>query len=421
MKRQLKNWNAEMTDKSVLVVGAGVAGLASACELAGLGAKVTIVEQSHFAGGHAIGYTCKATDQCVKCGACMVEERLEQVMRHSAITVMTGARITDADASVGFVVGLEQAPRFIDPEKCNNCGICFQQCPAPGAVLRGSSKSHSPFFAIAADKCLYRQDGDCALCREACPQAAIDLDAQAVSAQIKADAVVLATGFSPFSPESKPYGYGRFKNVITNLEMERMLRGKGRAVRPSDDRDARRIAFVQCVGSRDAKLGHLWCSKVCCGSALRMAGLVNLRQPEAEITFYYMDVQTFGRDFDTFYPKIREQVRMLRAIPADIYPAEAEGLRVTYLDHQTGDSVQETFDLVVLSVGLLPNKDIDQTASMFNVPLAETGFAPLPEQAVDLNPSGIFTVGTVSGPMSIAECIANAGMTAGQVARYLKQ
>ena len=421
MKQQPQKWNSEMRDKSVLVVGAGVAGLASACELASLGAKVMIVEQSHFAGGHAIGYTCKATDQCVKCGACMVEERLEQATQDAAVTLMTHTRVSGVDATDGFSVSLEQAPRFIDPERCDNCGVCFQKCPVPGAVLRGYSKSHRPFYAIAADKCLYRQDGDCSLCREACPQAAIDLDAQAANAQIEADAVLLATGFSPFSPENKPYGYGRFKNVITNLEMERMLRRKGRAVRPSDGRDARRIAFVQCVGSRDAKLGHLWCSKVCCGSALRMAGLVNLRQPEAEITFYYMDVQTFGRDFDTFYPKIREQVRMVRAIPADIYPAEAEGMRVTYLNPQTSESVQEEFDLVVLSVGLLPNKDIDQTASMFNVPLAETGFAPLPKQAVDLNPGGIFNVGTVSGPMSIAECIANAGVTAGQVARYLKQ
>jgi heterodisulfide reductase subunit A len=200
MKQQPQKWNSEMRDKSVLVVGAGVAGLASACELASLGAKVTIVEQSHFAGGHAIGYTCKATDQCVKCGACMVEERLEKVTRHSAITLMIGTRVTEVDPAGGFSVGLEQTPRLIDPEKCDNCGICFQKCPAPGAVLQGSSKSHSPFYAIAADKCLYRQNGDCSLCREACPQAAIDLDVQAVNAQIEADAVVLATGFSPFSP-----------------------------------------------------------------------------------------------------------------------------------------------------------------------------------------------------------------------------
>jgi heterodisulfide reductase subunit A len=410
-----------MRDNTVLVVGGGVAGLSTACELADLGAGVTVVEKGPFAGGHAIQYTCKATDQCVKCGACMVEGRLEQATQEATITLMTHTRVTAVDATDGYSVTLEQAPRFIDPEKCDNCGVCFQNCPEPGAVPRGYSKSHRPFYAIAADKCSYFSKGNCRLCQEACPQAAIDLDAQTTTSQISADAVVLATGFNPFSPESKPYGYGRFKNVITNLEMERMLRRKARALRPSDGRDARRIAFVQCVGSRDAKLGHLWCSKVCCGSALRMAGLVNLRQTEAEITFFYMDVQTFGRDFDKFYLKIREQVRMVRAIPTDIYPAEAEGMRVTYLNPLTSESVQEEFDLVVLSVGLLPNKDIDQTASMFNVPLAETGFASLPQQAADSAPSGIFTVGTVSGPMSIAECIANAGMTAGQVAHYLKQ
>ncbi len=106
-----------MRDKSVLVVGAGVAGLASACELASLGAKVMIVEQSHFAGGHAIGYTCKATDQCEKCGACMVEERLEQATQDAAVTLMTHTRVSGVDATDGFSVSLEQAPRFIDPEK----------------------------------------------------------------------------------------------------------------------------------------------------------------------------------------------------------------------------------------------------------------------------------------------------------------
>ena len=286
-------------------------------------------------------------------------------------------------------------------------------------MLRGYSKSHRPFYAIAVDKCSHFTMGDCRICQEACPQAAIDLDAQAVSAQITADAVVLATGFSPFSPESKPYGYGRFKNVITNLEMERMLRRKGRAIRPSDGHDARRIAFIQCVGSRDAKLGHLWCSKVCCGSALRMASVVKARQAEAEITFFYMDVQTFGRDFETFYPKIREQVRMRRAIPADIYPAPDDGMRVTYLDHQAGDSVQETFDLVVLSVGLLPRQGLDRTADMFNVPRADTGFVAQGQQWVVSAPAGIFTAGAVSGPMSIAESMASAGAAAGQVARHL--
>jgi heterodisulfide reductase subunit A len=408
-----------MMSKKVLVIGSGVAGLTAASEMADLDIDVEIVEQSDFPGGHAIQYTCKATDQCVKCGACMVEEKLDRVVQNPKIKLMAGTRIQALSNAKGFSVTLQKKPVFIDPEKCSNCGICFDKCPERGAITQGFSKNHTPFYALSGEKCLYLQDQSCSVCRETCPEGAIDLEAVEAAESTHADAVILATGFTPFSPVSKPYGYGKFKNVITNLEMERLLRRDGRALKPSSGTEAARIAFIQCVGSRDAKLNHLWCSKVCCGSALRMAGLVKARQPETRITFFYMDVQTFGRDFDLFYDKIREDVRLIRAIPGDIYPAGEDQLRVTFFDNASSESVQAAFDLVVLSVGMTPCDGMAQTAEMLQLPLAETGFAIQTGQG-DLTPEkGIFTAGAVTGPMSIAESIASAGQTAFDVAKYL--
>jgi len=408
-----------MMAKKVLVIGGGVAGLTAASEMADLDIDVEIIEQSDFPGGHAIQYTCKATDQCVKCGACMVEEKLDRVIQNPKIKLMAGTRIQELSNDKGFSATLQKKPAFIDPGKCSNCGICLEKCPEKGAITQGFSKSHTSFYAISDEKCLYLQDQSCGVCREACPEGAIDLDAVETTASAHADAVILATGFTPFNPVSKPYGYGRFKNVITNLEMERLLRRDGRALKPSSGTEAARIAFIQCVGSRDAKLNHLWCSKVCCGSALRMAGLVKARQPETRVTFFYMDVQTFGRDFDQFYDKIRENVRLVRAIPGDIYPAAEDELRVTFLDTASSESVQETFDLVVLSVGMTPCDGMVKTAETLKVPLAETGFAQQTGQGGPTPEEGVFTAGAVTGPMSIAESIANAGKTAFDVAKYL--
>ncbi len=408
-----------MTAKKVLVIGGGVAGLAAASELADLDIDVEIVEQSDFPGGHAIQYTCKATDQCVKCGACMVEEKLDRVVNNPKIKMMSGTRVQNVSKSEDFSVSLLKKPVFINPEKCSNCGICFEKCPEKGAVLKGFSRNHVPFYAISGEKCRYLKDQSCTICREACPEGAIDLDAGETTLSAHANAVILATGFKPFDPVSKPYGYGKFKNVVTNLDMERMLRRDGRAIKPSNGVEADRIAFIQCVGSRDAKLNHLWCSKVCCGSALRMAGLVKARQPETQITFFYMDVQTFGRDFDEFYAKIQKDVRLIRAIPGDIYPAGNDQLQVTFLDNTSSETLQEEFDLVILSVGMTPCQDMQETAETLKLQLAETGFIEQADKGSLSAEKGIFTTGSVTGPMSIPESIASAGKTAFEVTKYL--
>jgi heterodisulfide reductase subunit A len=409
-----------MTDKTVVVIGSGVAGLSTALELAQFDIAVEIIEKSDFTGGHAIRFACKATDQCVKCGACIVEEKLDQAVRNSRIRILTGSRIESISKTERYAICLNQKPKYIDAQKCTACGVCLQQCPQEGAIIQGVSRNHSPFFAINEKECLYPADQSCSRCREACPEKAIALDACADQIVCEADAIVLATGFSLFNPQNKPYGYGVFKNVLTNMELEDIVRREGQVIRPSDGQPARKIAFIQCVGSRDAKLNHLWCSKICCGSTLRMAGLINARQPESEISFLYIDVQSFGRDFVPFYRRVQEKVRMIRAIPGDIFETPEGQLRVTYITDDTHETIEETFDCVVLSVGLQPCKESLEVAGQLNLKVGDSGFITPSEIDGEAFNNGVFSAGTVGGPMSISESIASAGETSLKILKYLE-
>jgi heterodisulfide reductase subunit A len=231
---------------------------------------------------------------------------------------------------------------------------------------------------------------------------------------LEADAIVVATGFKPFNPKDKPFGSGQLANVITNLELERLLHRQSDLLRPCDGNPVRRIAFIQCVGSRDASAGHRWCSQVCCGSALRMARLIQHRNPQVEVAFFYIDVQSIGKDFKAFDQQCRQAIQMVRAIPGEIYQTPDNDLRLIYFDPQSKQQKEAFFDLAVLSVGMLPGSDSRVISEMLQVELAETGFF-----LNDDLQRGIFSAGAAKGPMSIADCIGSAGREVWAILNYL--
>ena len=409
-----------MKGKQILIVGGGVAGLSAAIELADLDIRVELIEKSYFLGGHAIGYACKAIQNtCVRCGACMVEEKLRGAVSHPNINILIGSQIQGISKNSRFSASVRRQPLYIDPEKCTDCGRCSNRCPVDGAIMKSFSKNNHPLYAINIAKCLYFKDRSCIICFNECPESAIDPNKNALEYTIEADAVLIAAGFQPFKPGNKPYGYGHFKNVVTALELENMLKQSGEVKKPSDDNFPQKVAFIQCVGSRDAKLNHLWCSKVCCGSALRMARLIKERQPETELTFFYIDVQTFGRDFEQFYREVQEDIRMVRAIPADIYETDDQGLKVNFVNHPLHETREEIFDLVVLSVGITPSEDIGAFSAMFNIDPDEFGFLKGDGKGMPIPENGVFTAGAVQGPMSIPESIAAAGSAAWNIVKYM--
>ncbi len=343
--------------KHVAIVGAGIAGLTAAVELARFNIDITLLEKAPVPGGHAAQLSCKAAPDCVKCGACLVHEKLRKTTGHERINLLTGTQVIET----------RWEQRISMEYSCHSAEL----------------------------------DDD------------RHLDA------IDADAVLVTAGFSPFNPASKPYGYERFENVITSLEAEHRLQKQGFLSRPSDDRAAQRVAFVQCVGSRDATLGHPWCSKICCGSSLRMARLIQARQNDVESTFFYIDVQTFGKDFAVQFPLFTEEVKMIRAIPGDIMGCPNGELKVTYFDTFQRKAAESHFDLVVLSVGLTPSPDNADLAKIFGLHQDNDGFLRGQEEVDGHHGKAVFTAGTSQGPMSIAESIGSAERAAWEIAQYL--
>jgi len=405
--------------KHVAVVGAGVAGLTVADTLASWGVQVSLFEKTPFLGGHAIQFTCKATDTCVKCGACIAEDKVSRVAGNPDITIHTGTQIEAVAGQRPFRIRYRSHSPLVNADRCNGCGICLQKCPVPGAILQGLAPRVGPYVAIRRDLCRYFDNAACTWCRDACPQQAIHLSSDSHTGDIRADALVVATGFTPYNPAAKPYGYGCFQNVITSLDAERQLREQYLMKRPTDGRPAKRIAFIQCVGSRDAKLGHLWCSKICCGSSLRMARLIQSRQADAQITFFYIDVQTFGKDFQCFYRTAQDKITMIRAIPGDITQSATGELQVVYFDPDANASREAPFDIVVLSVGLLPCGDNAHIAEKLDWTLDTEGFYPSHQDTNRPAPQGVYTAGAAMGPMSIAESVGSSEKTVYELIQYL--
>ena len=433
-----------MAGKQVVVIGGGAAGLAAARALSGSGVGVHIVEKTNFLGGHAIGYTCKATDQCLQCGACSVEQLLKDVSTDDNISVHLFSEIEKVDYADGFSIGLKKGPAFIDPDKCNNCGVCFEKSPVKGAVIRGYSKNNTPLYALDVNQI----DASKPLV-DLCPEGAIRLDAKASSETVKADAVIVATGFAAFDPSRKStYGHGKFPNVISGLDMERIKRENGQLVRPSDGQPAKKIAFIQCVGSRDERLGNLWCSRVCCPYALRSARSVKHHYPDAEITVFYMDIQNIGKEFPMFYEVCKEDFRFVRSIPVDAFPAENDCLSIRFYDEDgsagkpaedqqaapeagemaetvpdstAGKAVYDTFDLLVLSVGITPNPDNLVLADLLGLDLDPDGFlnASGDLDSTATRKKGVFVAGTAHQPKTIDASVAQAIKAAGEAMKYL--
>lgn len=371
----------------VMVVGGGIAGLTAAWELSRQNINVELVEKSCFLGGHSIGFTCKATDACKQCGACSVEEMLKNVVDEPLITVHLRTEVTALEKKKGFSVTLAKSDA---------------DAVAPKALLKGFSRHNAPLYVVAGESA-------------DAPEGAVSLDKLGSEGEVAVDAVVVATGYTPFDPNLKStYGYDKWENVITGLDLENIIREKGALVRPSDGKKPQRIAFIQCVGSRDERLGNLWCSEVCCPYAMRMAAVAKNNDAEADISMFYIDIQNSGKEFPVFYEKMKEDIRFVRTIPVDIYPLEDDCLELRHMVEEEGSPSSEAYDLVVLSVGIMPGADTAKISEVLNIPVTEDGFL-----AGDTGDAGVFVAGTAGGPGSIAATIAGAGEVALATMNYL--
>lgn len=236
----------------------------------------------------------------------------------------------------------------------------------------------------------------------------------------RAQALILATGFIPFRAEDKPqYRYNNLPNVLTGLDVEKQLKEGGILLRPSDQTLPQSIAFIQCVGSRDLHLNHPYCSQVCCGYALRLANLIKHKNPQTEITVFYMDIQTFGKEFPLFIEQSREHISFVRSIPGEIQKGENDQVLLSFQEETGAGSQKQAFDLAVLSVGITPGPDHSFLAHRLGLSLKPDGFLNKAEGTSD-SLEGIFLAGTVQGPKSIQGSISQANQAAEEVVAYLR-
>jgi heterodisulfide reductase subunit A len=400
-------------ETEAVIIGGGIAGLHCASQLAKMGQQTALVEKAPFLGGHVAQFACKATDRCRRCGACALEDVQKQTGASDLITTLVRTTVESVEQQNGwFKLSLLGRPPRIFPDECNDTE-CERACPAVGALVRSPLDNR---LYLDEDKCLFFKDGSCRTCVEASPELAMDRKAGEEKLAVSARAVIVASGFKPFDATIKPrFGYGLVPGVVTALELDSMLRNDTWTI-GEEDGEIRSVAFIQCVGSRDAKIGRNYCSRVCCGYALRMARLLKHRVESLRPTMFYMDIQNFEREFEERLKEAEKEVRLIRSIPAEVRRG-ADG-RPELIYHGPGDErVIESFDLVVLSIGISPAaEDI-----LPNLGTNRDGFVGLDGEEVGTQTEGIFVAGTVQGPRSIDETISHAIGAAGRAASYIRR
>ncbi len=393
--------------KRFLVVGAGVTGFTAALELARQGHGVTILESSAAVGGKVLSYCCKATDSCSRCGVCVAHEGIAEALRHPRIAVLTGARIDAVDAAGPAVAvrGVAANPLF-KHSLCVDCGACAAACPT--RCISRYSRGGLTTYSIDRQRCLLAEGKKCTACADVCGFAAIDAGAAEQAFDFSVDGVVIATGHETFDPVCKPrLGYGRLSGVMTGLEAERTL-SREAALPGADGGAAASVAFIQCVGSRDPALCRNFCSAVCCAYALRMARLLKARQPGADVTVYYIDIQNFDKVFTPFREGIEALgVRFVRGIPSSVSRAGTGKLSLL-IEDPNGSRTNAQHDTVVLSVGMSPAEGAPRVAKLFGLTEGEFGFFGRCESM----PGRIIAAGTCVEPQGIVESMASARASA---------
>ncbi len=426
------------TRGAVVVVGGGISGVQTSLDLAESGFQVYLIEKTPSIGGvmSQLDKTFPTND----CSMCILSPKLVEAARHPLISLMTMSEVVDVSGEApNFKVTVRHNPRYVSMDKCVGCGICAEKCPVKvpneyDANLVTRKAIYIPFaqavplkYAIDASKCLKLTKGRCGLCEKNCPAGAIEYEDKAVDETLEAGAIILAPGFSVFDARlKKEYGYGDYPNVVTSLEFERFLSATGpyggHVVRPSDQKTPKKVAFLQCVGSRDEKVGNTYCSSVCCMYAMKQAIIAGEHTAGLEPTIFFMDIRAVGKEFEDYRARAEKEygIKMHRAtrVASILQDPETKSLTLRY--ESGGDIVEEVYDMVVLSVGLEPTKGADKIGKIFGINLNKFGFAGTNVYSpLTSSRPGVFVTGAFAAPKDIPTSVAEASGAAAKAGAYI--
>lgn len=429
---------------TALVIGGGISGINAALNLAKSGVHTYLVEQDVTIGGKAakIGKIFSPEKLAEECAMCSLSPLMNEVASHPNIELYTNCEVVDVTPTTGnFGVSLLQKPRYVT-DACVSCGKCAAVCPVSvendfncgikdkKAISLRFAQAVPQQYSIDPSRCIQLNGGECGRCQNVCNAGAIDFNQLEQEMTLDVGSIVTATGFDEYDPSRKPqYGYGRFPNVMTQMELARMLGVNGptggKLLRPSDYANPKNVVMIQCVGSRDEKAsGNRYCSRYCCMAALKHASLIRKKFPDVNVTICYIDIRAFGL-YENYYRAVQEMgVNFIRGRPAEIAERKDRSLVVKVEDTLTRQLKEIPADLVVLSTAMEASEGTKNVARMLNASLSEDGF--IKERHSKLKPvdtfrEGVFVCGTAQSPKDITDSIAQAGLAASRAYSFISQ
>jgi len=410
--------------KTAAVVGAGISGMQAALSLADRGVKVFLIEKTSSIGG--IMARLDKTMPTLDCSICILSPFMLAVARNPLIEIITLADVVGAKKKDDiYTLEVLKHPRYVDLEKCTGCRDCMAKCPGkvelPYEGKYAKTKAiHFDFDqAIPAvpyidrDACLHFTRGICGNCAKFCDKGAIDFEQTEETVFLDVGAVFLATGSIPYLPYDRPeYGYGKYANVVTAMELERLLSAAGptggHVLRSNDKSEPKNIAFINCVGSRDVKTNKGYCSKVCCMYGIKEALLVKDHDPEANVTIFYIDIRASGKGYEEFYQRAKDSIRFIRGRPGNLLELDNGDILLRYEDTESQESKEEVFDMVVLNSALVPSEGSKELAKIFELPLNDYGFFDGGGELtspISTDNDKVFIVGACQGPNDITDSV----------------
>ncbi len=428
-----------------LIIGGGIAGVQASLEIADAGHKVHLVERTGTIGGHMA--TFDKTFPTLDCAACILTPKMGEVGQHSNINLMTYSEVEEISGSPGdYTVRVLQKARYINIDTCIGCGNCAEKCPGKtksefdsGTTIRRAA--YIPFpqavpnkYLIDGEYCTYLLKGKCGVCLKKCPVPdCINFDEKDKEVTFKVGNIIIATGYKPFdAARDERYGYGKYPNVVTSLEFERLVNAsgptggqiflrsqdkKGNWIFQAKGESPKSVAIIHCIGSRDRNFNH-YCSKVCCMYSLKLAHLVVEKLPGVKVYEYYIDMRAFGKGYEEFYMRIKnEGVNVIRGRTSSVTQV-GDKLFLRSEDIVGGRLIEQEVDMVVLSVGMEPREDAANVAEMVGIPQSKDGW--FVESDYVNNPSGtlkggISIAGACQGPKDIPDTVAQASAAASRV------
>ena len=435
--------NAPLTEgespviKRALVIGGGIAGIQAALDIADAGFEVDIVEKNATIGGRMAQLD--KTFPTLDCSACILTPKMVDCAQHEKIDILSYSEVEEVKGFVGnFNVKIRRKARYVDETKCTGCKICMEKCPSKKGLntfnmgLNTRPAIHIPFAqaipnvaVIDPEQCIKLKTGKCGICQKFCGVGAIDYEQKDTFVERQYGAIVVATGFKPIDLDAyNEFGYSDNKDVITSLELERLMNAAGPTdgvlLRPSDKTHPKVITFIQCVGSRDTSgCGKPYCSKICCMYTAKHAMLIREKYPDTEVHVFYIDVRTPGKNYDEFFRRAVEQygVDYIKGMVGKVYNENGK-MMVQGCNLIDNEQITIASDLVVLAAAIEPEPSVRKVATLLTASIDTNNF--LTESHAKLRPvesptAGVYLAGVCQGPKDIPETVSQASACAAKV------